>query len=97
MNDQENFEDLPANAKISYEHFLFYLKQGREIEFLYNDKEYFISNSSLEGRSLWTGKIQLSEFFNINDNISLLESVKIEEVTLADLLKENKIKISTVF
>lgn len=95
MNDQKNFEDIPAGKEISYEHLLFYLEQGREIEFVYKGKEYFISNSS-EGRALWTGKLKLSENFS-EDNTSLVQSVKIEEVTLADLLKQGKIKISTVF
>ncbi|WP_332698722.1 hypothetical protein [Halalkalibacter lacteus] len=95
MNDQTNFEDVPTGKNISYQHLLFYLEQGREIEFTYKGKEYFISNS-LEGRAVWKGDIKLSEYFS-NDNISLIESVKIEEVTLANLFKQNKIQISTVF
>ena len=52
MNNQtNNFDDVPSGESISYEHLLFYLEQGREIEFVYQEKEYFISNSS-QGRAM---------------------------------------------
>jgi hypothetical protein len=47
----KNFEDLPITLHIEFEHFLFLLKQGREIEFYYNRKGYFIPNYK-EGRVL---------------------------------------------
>ena len=50
MNNQtNNFDDVPSGESISYEHLLFYLEQGREIEFVYQEKEYFISILRKEG------------------------------------------------
>ncbi|MFB7159799.1 hypothetical protein [Lysinibacillus sp. NPDC056232] len=95
MSDEKNFKDLPAGKSISYQHLLFYLEQGREIEFVYKEKEYFISHS-LEGRTVWNGQKRISEHFRDND-VSLLESTKIEGRTLADLLKQNEIKITAIF
>ena len=40
--------DNPINNIISYEKFLVFLEEGREIEFIYKDKEYFISHSTKE-------------------------------------------------
>ena len=95
MSDEINFkDDLPAGKSISYQHLLFYLEQGREIEFVYKEKEYFISNSS-EGRTVWNGQKRITEHFK--DNVSLLELTKIEGSTLADLLKQSEVKISTIF
>ncbi|MBG9541997.1 hypothetical protein ABE29_03955 [Cytobacillus firmus] len=95
MNGQKNFDDVPAGGSISYQQLLMYLEQGREIEFTYMDKEFFISKSP-EGRAIWSGQTMVSENFS-EDHISLLELTKIDGTSLADLFKQNKIEISTVF
>lgn len=90
--------DEPIGSIISYERFIDLLEEGREIEFIYQDKEYFISNSSKEGRALWCGKTRLSEYFDVKDT-SKLDEVKITGESLTDLFKKKKdeIKIQTVF
>ncbi|MGY3717330.1 hypothetical protein ACWE42_17600 [Sutcliffiella cohnii] len=95
MDDQLNYNDVPAGENISYEHLLFYLEQGREIEFVYNGNEYFISNSS-EGRAIWDGKARISSGIS-NNYITLIESTNIEGIPLIDLIKQNQINITTVF
>ena len=95
MNNQtNNFDDVPAGESISYEHLLFYLEQGREIEFVYQEKEYFISNSS-EGRAMWTGQTRISEYFG--ERHKDIVDFKIDGITLVDLFKRNKVKITTIF
>lgn len=88
----------PVGSMISYERFVAFLEQGREIEFVYNDIEYFISHSSKEGRALWCGKTRLSEYFDVKD-VSKLDDIKINGNSIADLLKNKKeeIKIQTIF
>ncbi|MGD6804465.1 hypothetical protein FZC79_21960 [Rossellomorea vietnamensis] len=74
MRNQEDFRDVPAGGTISFQHLLIYLEQGREIEFIYMDKEYFISNTN-EGRALWNGDNKMSDYFNKED-LYFTESVK---------------------
>ena len=96
MNNQtNNFDDVPAGKSISYEHLLFYLEQGREIEFVYQKKEYFISYST-EGRALWTGQTRISEYFG-DRHKDIVNCTKIDGIALVDLFKQNKIKITTIF
>lgn len=95
MAKQKRFDDVPAGESISYEHFLFYLEQGREIEFVYQKKEYFISHS-LEGRAVWIGQKRVSEYFD-DFTQYIIDYVKIDGITLADLIKRKEIKIITVF
>ncbi|UTR13375.1 hypothetical protein MM221_12040 [Salipaludibacillus sp. LMS25] len=96
-NKTSNFEDVPVGKNISYEHLMFYLEQGREIEFLYQKKEYFISNS-LEGRTVWMGKTRLSEYFSDRDK-EFVDTVKINGITLKQLFQnENEdVEITTIF
>ncbi|GAE33674.1 hypothetical protein [Halalkalibacter akibai] len=94
-NKPHPFDDVPSGEKISYAHFLYYLKQGREIEFMYQHKEYFISHTS-EGRALWAGQIRLSKYFG-ESNEDLANFAKIGGVPLGDLFKQNKIQINAVF
>lgn len=96
MNKQtNNFDDVPTGESISCEHLLFYLEQGREIEFVYQEKEYFISYSS-EGRALWTGQKRLSEYFS-ECHKDVVNFTKIDGITLVDLFQQNKVKITTIF
>lgn len=89
------FDDLPMGEVISYERFLFYLNQGREIEFVYNGIEYFISHT-LEGRDVWIGQTKISEYIGeLHEEI--IENTKIDGVMLVDLIKQNQITINTVF
>ncbi|KIL53483.1 hypothetical protein KP77_04590 [Jeotgalibacillus alimentarius] len=95
MYREQDFEDLPAGSRISYDQFLFYLKQGREIEFDYQGATYFISHYA-EGRALWVGELQLSDYFSVSD-LSFLASAKIDDIPLSELLLQNKITINSVF
>ncbi|SEO79214.1 hypothetical protein SAMN04488134_11319 [Amphibacillus marinus] len=94
-NSEGNFDDMPVGEIISYEHFLYLLDTGREIEFYFNNKEYFIGHHK-EGRVLWQKQIQLSDYYN-GDNRILLDTFKIESVTLRELINKEHLKISTVF
>lgn len=91
-----DIHDNSVSSVISYERLLAFLNEGREIEFVYKDKEYFISNSSKEGRALWCGKTRLSEYFGVKD-INKLDDIKINGDSIADLIKNKKIKIQTIF
>ncbi|TYS67793.1 hypothetical protein FZC76_14630 [Sutcliffiella horikoshii] len=95
MDNHEKFADVPAGETISYEHFIYYLQQGREIEFTYKGQLYFIDNA-LKGRALWRSHTQLSEY-STGGNHALLESFKINGVSLAALIKSKKLIISTIF
>lgn len=94
MNNQNNMDDVPAGESISYEQLLFYLEQGREIEFVYEEKEYFISNSS-GGRALWIGQTRISGYFG--ETYRDIVNFKIDGLSLVNLFKQNKIKITTIF
>lgn len=95
MNNQTNFDDVPAGESISYEHLLFYLEQGREIEFVFQGKKYFISYTS-EGRAVWQGQTRISEYLG-EPHKNILNSAKINGILLTDLFKKSKIKITTIF
>ena len=91
----EEFEDVPTSETISCEHLLYFLEQGREVEFSYTEMEYFISHN-LEGRALWTGKVKRSDYYD-DQNEEFVNNVKIEGVTLADIFKQREAKIITIF
>ncbi|KHF38212.1 hypothetical protein [Halalkalibacter okhensis] len=95
MNDQTNFDDVSAGESMNYEHLMFYLEQGREIEFVYQGKEYFISNTS-EGRAVWAGQTRISEYFG-ERHIDVVRFTKLDGIPLADLFQQNKTKITTIF
>ncbi|MGD6777999.1 hypothetical protein [Sutcliffiella horikoshii] len=90
-----NHGSVREGDSISYEHFIYYLEQGREIEFSYLDELYFIDNAK-KGRALWLGQTLLSGYC-VGDCIFWLDSLKINGERLADLLKSQEIKISTIF
>ena len=96
-NNINDFDDVPAGQSISYEHLMFYLEEGREIEFIYQGKEYFISNSS-EGRAIWMGKTRGSDYFGVM-NKEFTEAAKIDGITLKQLFQDenSKVKITTIF
>ncbi|GLC88469.1 hypothetical protein [Lysinibacillus piscis] len=93
MNDDKNADTLTERL-ISYEQLLKYLKQGREIEFIYNGTEYFISHDK-KGRTLWCNKTQLSDYYQ--DDISTVNFIKIEGTSIANLFKQQLVKIQTIF
>lgn len=98
MNKNINdFDHVPAGQSISYEDLMFYLEEGREIEFLYQEKVYFISNSS-EGRALWKEKTRLSEYFDAK-NKEFVSAAKVDGISLKQLFQDenSKVKISTIF
>lgn len=92
---KKEFDDIPAGTPLEFEHLVFYLRQGREIEFTYNGEEYFISNSK-EGRTLWKGTIQMSEYFEVNDS-EALKNIKIKNKSLVEIFKNHEGIVQTVF
>ncbi|WP_182200413.1 hypothetical protein [Paraliobacillus salinarum] len=93
INNQNN--DKTKNSHIDYDRFLRHLNQGREIEFFYNEVQYFISNEK-KGRAVWIGKKRISSYFDDNPK-ELLHSFKINNVSLVTLIKQRKIIIITIF
>ncbi|WP_404430802.1 hypothetical protein [Sutcliffiella horikoshii] len=57
MNNHNGFANVREGEPISYELFIYFLEQGREIEFSYLDELYlyFIDNAK-KGRALWRDK-----------------------------------------
>lgn len=83
----------------NYNLLVFYLKQGREIEFKYNGEDYFISHGP-EGRALWQEKEQLSDFFNIDDDenlIVILNRIEIKNKSLINIFQNNEASFGTIF
>lgn len=93
--DNQKLSDGTSGRHISYEQFLIYLEQGREIEFVYDGKEYFISHSQ-EGRALWYKKTRLSNYFSNNDT-NEISFIKIDGINIMDLFKQGKVEIQTIF
>ncbi|WP_163238388.1 hypothetical protein ACFLKB_01915 [Clostridium sp. FAM 1755] len=71
-----------------------WLKQGREIEFLYNNNEYFIGNYE-EGRAIFKGNERKSKYYIEIDKF-LVES-SIDGRLLKDILVKEDLKIITIF
>ncbi|WP_128755896.1 hypothetical protein [Bacillus sp. LL01] len=95
MNNDKEYANVPEGDTISYDQFVYYLEQGREIEFIYKDQLYFIDNAK-KGRALWRGQTQLSDY-SVGDGGTLLGSFKINRDSLGDLIKNKKLRISTIF
>lgn len=91
----KEFPDLPAGSPITMEHLLFYLKRGREIEFVYKDKKYFISNEK-RGRIIWSGNAQLSEPLK-DDQINGLLNAVLDDKRIRDIFASLEGHIQTVF
>ncbi|RIW31368.1 hypothetical protein D3H55_15460 [Bacillus salacetis] len=89
------YGDVPSGERISFQHLQFYLEQGREIEFVYKNREYFISNTK-EGRALWMGDDRISEYFS-NNSLAFAESVTIQGTAIVDIFKQGRAAVSTVF
>ena len=53
------------------------------------------SGNSPQGKSLWTGQTRLSEYFE-GDYIKIV-NVKIDEITIENLLEQHNVKVTTVF
>ncbi|MFK3938647.1 hypothetical protein ACI2JA_14200 [Alkalihalobacillus sp. NPDC078783] len=88
-------DNLKLNDRISYDHLLYLLDQGREIEFTYNGVEYFIAHMK-EGRVLWHQKHQLSDYY-ADRNEAFVEETKIDQISLADIFRQKKAEIGTIF
>ena len=71
-----------------------WLNAGREIEFIYENEEYFIGNYE-EGRAIFKDNIQITVYYG--DNIKLLSNAKINSIFLSRLIEDNKIDIQTIF
>lgn len=95
--ENKNFVDLSDSNEVNYEVLLFFLKQGREIEFTYNGEEYFIPNHK-EGRVLLN-----EEGDNLNPYIEDLEGflikAKINGLTLKEIFQNQSddIEFGTIF
>lgn len=90
-----NADNLSVGETISYEQFLFFLRQGREVEFNYCGKEYFISNTR-KGRTFWTGQTKICEL-NDKQPTKILTYINIDGKTLKDLVEQNEIRIITIY
>ncbi|RPJ93920.1 hypothetical protein CW357_18150 [Rummeliibacillus sp. TYF005] len=98
--ENNNFIDLSDSNEVNYEVLIFFLKQGREIEFTYNGKEYFIPNHK-EGRVLLNE--EGDNLNNLNPYIKNPEEFVIKATINGLTLKEifqnqnDKIEFGTIF
>ncbi len=71
------------------------LENGREIEFEYDDKVYFIGNYD-EGRCIFDDKNEsITTYYNDVD--LFLSDSKINDISFKQLIKDGYIKIITIF
>lgn len=98
----QEFDDAPAGAPLNIDHLIFYLKQGREIEFIYNEKEYFISNEK-KGRAVWKEKDRITNYFEVNptDEFNtlkeLLDTINVDGKSLKKIFEDNEGLAQTIF
>lgn len=71
-----------------------WLKQGREIEFLYNNNEYFIGNYE-EGRAIFKDNESKSKYYVEIDKFIAESSM--DGRLLKDILVKGDLKIITIF
>ncbi|WP_306981344.1 hypothetical protein [Alkalicoccobacillus murimartini] len=95
VDEFDDSDDVPAGGTISDEHLLYYLKQGREIEFMYNKTGYFICHA-LEGRAVWSGTVKLTNYYD-DRNEEFVYTATIEGVTVAEIFKNKQTEITTIF
>lgn len=75
---------------------LFFIKNGREIEFLYKNKEYFMGYTGELGRALIDSSGELiGNAFN-DDHESFFYNAKIDGKTLYDIFKDNEAEVTGV-
>lgn len=91
------FDDLSDSNEVNYEVFLFFLKQGREIEFTYNGEEYFIPNHK-KGRVLLNEEGDHSNHY-IENMEEFVSNAKIDGLTLKEIFQNqnDKIEFGTIF
>ena len=72
------------------------LEIGHEIEFIYKDKEYFISNFQ-DGRSLIVDSEALCDY--THDNKKFVQTAKIDGMTLEELFENHseEIEFGTIY
>jgi len=90
-----DFQDGPSGSAISLKHLVFYLKQGREIEFRFEGKEYFISNEQ-KGRTVWSGKSRLCDSYS-DEQIDSLLAVRLDGTSIQDIFHSLQGSIQTIF
>ena len=93
VNNSIEYED----PEMDYKQLLTYLDQGREIEFSFKRKEYFIPHYT-EGRVILN---ENGDHLNpyINDPIQFTKTAKIEELSLKEIFEKHidQIEVSTIF
>lgn len=88
---------MAEEATVNYEQLLFYLNEGREIEFCYKGKEYFIPHY-MEGRVLLN-----EDGDNLNaytqDSTKFTQITQIDGLTLKDIFQNHldQVEIQTIF
>lgn len=87
--------DVRAGSSIGVEQLMFYLEQGREIEFMYKGEEYFIAHSK-EGRSLWKGNQRISADFESTQLTDFID-VSIHNRSIKDVFASKQRLIQTIF
>ena len=100
MGDTMNTKDMdidkfPHSDELEYEHILAYLETGREIEFIYQGKEYIIAYGGEDGRTVWMGITKVSESYG-DRHKDLLNNFKLNGIPLAELFQSNEVKITYI-
>lgn len=92
-----NDENASPENKMDYSRLIYYLKQGREIEFFYDEKEYFIPNYE-KGRVILNEEGENLNHY-IEDPEEFAEKAKINGLTLKDIFQNqsDKLEIGTIF
>lgn len=92
---KSEFQNVPAGRPVSIDQLKFYLEQGREIEFVYVGKEYFIAHTE-KGRNIWSGEQKISADFKA-DQLEEFIYVTIQDRSLIDIFSSNEGLIQTIF
>ncbi|WP_419744160.1 hypothetical protein ACN5ZK_13290 (plasmid) [Macrococcoides bohemicum] len=91
--NHEKYDDVISYENMPFQQILHYLYTGREIEFIYNDKEYFIGNFK-KGRALCNGNEDAVIYYD--DNMNMIKNEKIDNRTLEDIFKNGSFTIEHI-
>ena len=89
--DRDKFEKewaTTASPPLPLDGLIFYLKEGREIDFNYQGQSYFI-NHSRKGRTVWIGRTAVSETYDDNF-IENLDKIFLQGKSLTDIFRDEE-------
>lgn len=91
-----NFKDIEYDDPMTLEVLMYYLKWGREVQFDYLGKKYFLDSDHGAKHVLWIETIQIGEEFTdvTEENLSKLF---IEDKSVADIFKDGEAKVTLIF